>query len=309
MSERFLTQFNAANEILIDFGWIVSPFMIQKDFNKVFDLAQKIKEEDNEEDRIRIAESINRLLSDIIFHPLFRSFSVYRAQNLSHLNKFSHHIERAILHYYKEDYFSAVHCLVPAVEGVLLSYFGWIYESGKRKPRIDLLIMELEKCREDTFDSDAYETYSRILSLFLRKWIFSDTNTADVRLSFLNRHYVTHGMGNQNYYSVSDVHQLFMFFDLFVEFVSIEENQTYIFIPDDNPEINKRSDYYFLLIEGNLFKDKMLQEESELMSSNTSFVFEETKPIWRDILQRTIKEDLEFLIELKKKFKKDANGR
>lgn len=299
IEQEFERKIREVNETLIEYGWVISPFMIGKDFDKIYKLVLKIKsnETPTKDEKEVYLKEINSVLTDIVFHPLFRAFFVYRAQELKHIKLFSHHLERAILHYYKNDYLSTVLCLLPAIEGCLLSYFGWEYKKG-RKPNINQLIVEIEKCRIPTYNP-AYKIYSIILSKFLRTWIYSDTSTTDTTFSYLNRHYIMHGMGTGNYYSLSDAHRLIVFFDLLIEFLSIEEKRMYAFIPE-NKQVTERSQYYFRFIEKNIKRDEILTTESKLLSDNSNYIKEEIIPSWREMVIRAVKEDFEFL----KKFKK-----
>ena len=305
--QEFIYKYKEITETLSEYGWIISPYMIGKDFNKVYALVLKIRNNSNptQTEKTVFLEEINQLLTDIIFHPLFRAFFVVRAKELQYLKSFSHHLEKAILHYYKNDYFSAVLCLLPAVEGCLLSYFGWEFGQS-RKPSINKLIEEIEKCRMQTYDPVSYKMYSSALSIFLRNWIYSDTSTTDTTFSYLNRHYVLHGMGMGNYYSLSDVNRLIMFFDLLIEFLSIEERRRYVFIPENNKQIDDRSQYYFKFIESNIRKNEILAVEKILLAENTNFYVEKKIPNWAEILNRAVKEHLDFMNELDFKFGKDA---
>ena len=131
--------------------------MIGKDFEKVYTLALKIKANScpTVSEKEEYQNNINEILTDVIFHPNFRAFFIVRSKEVKYINQVSHHLERATLHYYKNDYFSAVLCLLPAIESSLLSYYGWNFQQG-RKPNIDKLIQEIERCRENTFDNRSY---------------------------------------------------------------------------------------------------------------------------------------------------------
>jgi len=300
-TDEFSEQYEFITNVIIDYGWIITPHMIGKDFQKVYNLSNKILQNPpaNETDREKYQNEINELLTDIIFHPLTRAFFVHRAKEVRHVQNFSHHLERALLHYFKNDFFSVVLCLLPAIEGILLSYFGWQFGNA-RKPKIKDLIDEIEKCRIKTYDPVVYKLYAKTISIFLQKWIFTDTNTADTSLSFLNRHYVLHGMGASNYYSLSDANRLIMFFDLFIEFISIEQMVRYVFIPEENQSINTRFDYYHKLIEKDLKNSEILKTEELFMSENKNYFPEKNNPNWNQIMNRAVIEYMEIMKEIKK---------
>lgn len=308
MDKKFQKQYTEVSETLLDFGWTLTPFMLNRDFQKIYKLVLKINAtsgtgENNEKELFK--EQINLLLVDIIFNPFFRSFFVYRAKEVKYIKSFSHHIERALLHYYNNDYFSTVLCLLPAIEGSLLEYYGWEFGT-ERKPTINKLIQEIEKCRERTYSTLKYKMYSRYISLFLQKWIFSDTSTADTSFSFLNRHYVLHGMGNSNYYSIEDAHRLIMFFDLFIEFISLEQNINYTFIPDPgvNNLIDSRSNYYFKILTSNIRRKEIIETEYKFMKQNSKYYVEKNIPNFREMITRSANEHRVFVKEFDNKFGK-----
>ena len=301
---EFVEKFDYINKTLIEYGWIISPHMIGRDFEKTFRLCQKLNSDKpvKADEKAKALGEINELLTPILFHPLTRAFFVFRSKELKYLSNFSHHIEKGIVHYLKNDFFSSVHCLLPAIEGSLLAYSNWTYGQN-RKPSINSLLDELLKCRVQTMYPLRYKMYSEIMTSFLRMWIYSDTSVADTSFSFLNRHYVLHGMGNANYYSLSDCQRIIMFFDLFTEFLSLEQNINYVFIPEKNEKINEREDYYHNLITKDLRKSFMDKHENKFMLENSNYVDEPNKPDWTKFLKAAIQEHLDFLKELDKKKK------
>jgi hypothetical protein len=302
---EFEEQYAKVTETLLEYGWVLTPFLINRDFIKIQILVSTIDKNTSltEIERDKFQREINILLTDIIFNPLFRAFFVYRAKEVKYIQDFSHHMERALLHYYNNDYFSTVLCLLPAIEGSLLAYYGW--ELGTiRKPSITKLIQEIEKCRIRTYDTVKYKMYSKYISLFLQKWIFSDTSTTDTTFSYLNRHYVLHGMGNNNYYSIADAHRLIMFFDLFIEFISLEQRINYNFIPDPgvNISIDSRSHYYFKLLTSEIKRKEVMITEYEFMKQNINYYVEKDIPNFKEMLIHSSKEHTQFMKDMKSKF-------
>jgi hypothetical protein len=303
---EFLQPFSMILETLDQYGWVMSSHMIGRDFQKVKELCENITQNppNTDDQRDQYQKDINSVLTPIIFHPLTRSFFVFRAQELTHINQFSHHLDRAVIHYFKNDYFSAVHCLLPAIEGVLLSYFGWKYGES-RKPTIKTLIEEIEKCRARTRKPKEHKLYSVGLARFLRNWIFSNTNTADMSLSYLNRHYILHGMGSRNYYSLADCQRLIVFFDLLIEFLAHEENKQYTFVPHTNEKINHREDYYFKLLSDDMRNRHMIKTEEELLKEHRSYYSQANPPNWNSFLEAALKE----YMDLMKQFAKLRKGK
>ncbi|MGC4041904.1 MAG: hypothetical protein QM710_14265 [Flavobacterium sp.] len=307
--EDFEQQFTKVNYTLQKYGWALTPFIIGFEFQKIFKLVEEINanESPNFQEQEFFQNRLTLLLTDIIFTPNTRAFFVCRAKEVKHIQKFSHHLERAMLHYYDGDYFSTVLCLLPAVEGSLLSYYGWNF-GNTRKPAISKLVSEVGKCREKTFNPRHYKMYGKILSEFLENWIFSDTSTADTTFSYLNRHYVLHGMGNNNYYSIMDANRLLMFFDLFIEFLSLEQRINYNFIPDPgkNISLDNRSDYYFKILTKNVTREEVLRTERAFMRENKYYTEEPNIPDFRLMMGRSVKEHIERMNELGIKVKKPS---
>lgn len=297
-------QFSKVVEILLDYGWVLTPFIIGGDFQKIQRLISTIEGKvlsDGEKDSFK--KELYVLLTDITFSVSTRSFFVFRAKEVKHIQSFSHHIERALLHYYNNDYFSTVLCLLPAIEGSLLSYYGWEFGTT-RKPSISMLIKEIEKCKVATYHPKKYKMYSGFISHFLKRWIFSDTSTADITFSYLNRHYIMHGMGNNNYYSIADAQRLIMFFDLFIEFLSLEQRINYNFIPDsgENDFIDSRNNYYFRLQTIEISRKEAMETEQKFMGQNVNYYPENNIPNFKDMILRFTIEHMEFMKEHEIKF-------
>ncbi len=299
-------QYSKVVEILLDYGWVLTPFIIGRDFQKIQQQLSTIEGKVlSEVEKDSFKEELYALLTDITFSVSTRSFFVYRAKEVKHVQNFSHHIERALLHYYNNDYFSTVLCLLPAIEGSLLSYYGWQFGTT-RKPSITKLIKEIEKCRAATYNPKNYKMYSGFISNFLQRWIFSDTSIADISESYLNRHYVLHGMGNNNYYTIADAQRLIMFFDLFIEFLSLEQQINYNFIPNpgENDLIDSRNNYYFRLQTVEISRKEAMETEQKFMEQNVNYYTEKNIPNFKDMVLRFAIEHMEFMKEHEIKFGK-----
>ncbi|MDK2801662.1 MAG: hypothetical protein PWQ70_3281, partial [Clostridiales bacterium] len=278
---EYITKFKEMSKQLIEYGWFPVPYMSGAEFDALYRFCQSIAGNPPKDNQAKesVKLKINRILTDVVFHPNYRSFYVVRAKEVPHVSKFSHFLERGILHYYKQDFLSCTLCLLPAVEGVLLSHFGWQFGSG-RKPSQAKLIDFVRNNRPETDFPERYEMYAETLANFLEKWILQDTSSVDFETTYLNRHYILHGMGNEHFYSVEDCHRLILFFDLYIELLSIENKKYYVFIPTDNLAINIRREYYLSLIENNPGHKDMIRIEKVLLQENDKFIEEKNSPEW-----------------------------
>jgi hypothetical protein len=269
---------------LLEYGWFVAPYLIGKDFEKVKELCLKLNSHPptSEKERKSAEESIDYVLSDIAFHPGFRAFFVFRSMEVSDLKEYSHLYEEAIICYYKREYAASVLTLLPALEGVLLSHYGWQF-GVERKPPVSKLI---EKIRNQSLASkakplqDAFQMYRNVLVGFLGRWVYQDTSRADFSLSFLNRHFVLHGMGYSGFYRPADVHRLILLFDLVVEYLSLLEGHHYGFIPDGKIDISLRRTYYSALAEGNISVKQAREFERAFLGQHKNYETYQNEPSW-----------------------------
>ncbi|MGG4495638.1 hypothetical protein [Brevibacillus reuszeri] len=282
-NQEFIVKFKLMSEVLMDYGWFASPYMMGLDFDSLHTFCQALKEQGkvSDVDKKDIQDRVNDYMLDVMFHPNYRAFYMIRGKDLPHIQEFSHHLERAVIHYYKQDYLSCVLCLLPAVEGLLLSLYGWQYGES-RKPSQKELIGKITE-RVDVRFTERYEMYALTVSSFLEKWILSDTRQADFDVSFLNRHYVLHGMGQGNFYAASDCHRLFLLFDLLIEMLSIRYEKYYGLIPSDNFNLNIRREYYIALMNGSMTQKDMVAFEKTLMNEHKNFHEEKNPPNWTNL--------------------------
>lgn len=259
----FLINLEELNPKLINYGWFITPQMTRSEINRLEVYCSNL-DSPNVPSKSKIQEDLNELFEGIVFHPNYRAFYIYRSMKLPHLREFSHFLERAVLNYYKHDYLSCILTLIPAVEGVLLSHFGWVFGSSKRPGQIDF-IQKIKSNLPKSSLIKRHSLYAEATILFLEKWIFKNTNSADFSFSYLNRHYISHGMGNGNFYSIVECHRLLLFFDLYTELLSLEyDSEYYNFIPTDKPELNRRRSHYLLSVTG-LIPRKLDQMQEELL--------------------------------------------
>lgn len=274
----FVQKFKFISEVLRDYGWFASPYLSGADFNEVLEHCRIIHENKANVTKEQVDEKMYDILMPVIFHPNFRAFYIYRAKELPHLQKFSHHIERAVLHYYKKKFFSCVLTLLPAVEGVLLSHYGWEFKMDEKAPPQKKITNHLQNLTTDLTKYERYAMYADTLFHFTKKWIFAPTDKADFSLSYLNRHYALHGLGTEHFYTASDCHRLILFLDLYTEVIGIENDKYYGLIPENIDEINKRRDYYFMLIYGEISYNNMISFDNYLLKEHPFYHIEQNEP-------------------------------
>lgn len=193
------------------------------------------------DERAAVERRLHEIVILHVYNPNIRAFEVHRAQTLPYLCEFSHLLERAVLHYLKGDFLSTILVGLPAVEGMLRAYCGW----GPNQPPLskDAVKARLQSARP-CVSPNRHGLYSQRLIEFHEKWLWSRTAQADFGLSFLNRHYVLHGLGEGRYYRAVDCNRLLLFFDLFAEIVALEQGQYDPFVPSGIPEIDRRREHY-----------------------------------------------------------------
>ncbi len=305
MNTEWLEKFEPLCMRLLELGWFVPPFITGHDFEKLETVCDKIQieEDTKEQDKKNLEREIDFVLSDIAFHPNFRAFFVYRTLELEHFSEFSHLYEQAVLCYYKREYHAAIMTLLPALEGILLLYSGWKFDAGNRKPSPKKLI---NKIIESQLNSDhenlnkAFKMYKRIFTSFLEKWIYQDTSTADLSLSFLNRHLLLHGMHPKANCRPEDAYRLILLFDLVTEYFSLIEEKYFDFIPEDKIEINLRRSYYSQLAEGDITINQSWEFEREFLSQHKNFDEHINVPSFQKSQMREIIEMMNMLSTISK---------
>lgn len=278
-----------------DFGWVIIPKMTKNEFKYLEESCNRygngrMKEKD-------FVNELNGILEKTAFHPNYRSYYVSRTKDLPHFSKYSHHIERAIFQYYKEDYLSVVMLLIPLIEGILLSYDGWDFEENKGDRKgTENYIKNFEEGELEYNAPPLQERrniYGKHLAHLLRHRIFAGTEKPDLTFehTVLNRHYIAHLLGTEHFYSKDDCHRLFALFDLMSEIIMLEENIIENFIPSDEETINERRSYYLGLIKENLGHRNCMEIENYLLNQHENYhsgdskcnLTDETKDIFADL--------------------------
>lgn len=276
---KYFQDYEYTASVLLPYGWFITPYMTGEEVSKTKRLCEKI-EKGIYKNVSDITSNINCLLEPVVFHPNLRAFYIHRASELPHVSDFSHFIERAIFHYYKRDYISCILCLLPSMEGVLLNHYGWSFSANSpRKPTIDKMLKRLSQTKISSCFNDRYQLYLKTLHDFIAEWIYKDTSLARFDVSLLNRHYILHGMGTNAFYDKPNCNRLILFFDLYIELLSLEYgNCKYCLIPTNITNLNKRRNYYCVMMSNRISSiNRMIYEEYLLRDhkkyrSNDNFI-------------------------------------
>jgi hypothetical protein len=137
-----------------------------------------------------------------------------------------------------------VNCLIPAIEGILRSHFRLHNPNHVGRISHGAMRRFLRAERPTRSYPELHIIYREALHNFLGRWLWEDTDDVDWTLSYLNRHYIVHGMGNEHYYRSEDCHRLMMFLDVYEEMLVLETGiGQHPLIPQDRG-IDRRRRYY-----------------------------------------------------------------
>lgn len=292
----------------MDYGWFVAPYLIMHEFKKVEEAADFIAQNppQNDHDRKDIEDRIYHSLKEPVFNSGYRARATWYGNQLNHLKDFNHLYESAIFSYYKREYAPAVLSLLTALEGVMLSFYGYDINTGATKPNIPDLIRKIRQTKSGFppgGDMDTrHDIYRDILVKFLEDWIYKKTTNSDFSLSVLNRHYVLHGMEPGNFYRPQDLHRLILAFDLLIEFFNYPQKLFLIFTPDPGKDafIDARRDYYQALSLGTPTAAESWKIERTMLNQHAKYVEPEHDPNFAESFASHM-ELMNFITDLAKK--------
>lgn len=294
MNPEWLANYRPISAAFMEYGWFVAPFMIGAEFKTVRDTADYISQHppQNEQERRDIESRIYHALVEPVFHSEYRARASWYGNQLNHLKDFNHLYESAIFSYYKREYPQAVLCLLSALEGVMLSFYGYSISSSVVKPSIPSLIEKIATTSSPFLGTSAevaHDMYRDTLVRFLQNWLYKNTNQSDFTLSVLNRHYVLHGMDAGNFYRPQDLHRLILAFDLLIEFLSIQQRVFHNFLPDvgEDDFIDLRRIYYNMLARGIPTIAESWKIERKLLKQHTRYVVSDHDPNIVESLMRS----------------------
>lgn len=278
---RFQKRFKQINAELLDFGWMFVGWMQGFEVKAIEALLLECARNPDQ----KPLEEINNLMSQHAFSPNVRAFTVKRLVEHPGTRRIAHYIEAATFNYYRHDFLSSMLCMLPAVEGILLGRMGWTTSSGE-KPGFKAMKASLSTavaCSPPL--SGRLEIHRDALIAFMDKWLYSQHASFDTSMSYLNRHYALHCMGNGCFYSAADCHRLFTFIDVFLDFLAYETGVGMsAFIPSPNEFIDARVGHYASLILGDCTVADARIIELGFLASNPGYTAEKNPPDWRKIV-------------------------
>lgn len=278
MSDPFVAEYEEVSSVLLEYGGLVSPWLIGGVWQVLRSTCADIRSASPTDDAGRAAAErhLDALLQLHVLHPESRAFAVSRAITLPHLREFSHLIERAVFHYFKTDFLSSVLVVLPAVEGVLRSYTGWA--PGQPDSEWRRIFRDSPARTRNTRRA----MYGRALVAFVDNWLFRRTDSADFRLSYLNRHYALHALGEGPYYRAIDCHRMLLFFELFAEMIALEQGIDDPFLPMEDDRMNRRAVYYRGLLLAPPPLQQMRDMEEHLLREHLRYSSEPSPPSFAD---------------------------
>lgn len=262
---------------LLEHGWMFPPMILGGELAALWNACEPFRTGNLvPAARRRAEETINSILVHHVSRPNTRAYSVWLSMQMPFVETTSHLIEAATLHYFRRDFLSCVHLMLPAIEGTVRRHYAhhvpnppkkltfgtfWDFVRGERPVR-------------------SYPVWHRLhrgaLAEFLKNWLWPNTKQADFELSHLNRHYALHGLGEGAYYRSEDCHRLFIFLDVYLAMLVLETGVgQHVFIPDE-PTLTKRAKHY----EGLLVWNEATRTESRrhaFLREHRHYHYEEPK--------------------------------
>lgn len=258
------------NQKITNFGFCVIAEEINlNDLEKLESVCKNIDLNNNYS--IEEIEYIENEIANAIKDSLFSADK--RALNMSfliiktnHISKFSHLIEQAYISFFREEYISTIMTLVPVIEGILLSVYGFDCNE-KNKPKVEKLLNNWAELHYDCKDNNAQpvmiDEYIRAFIDICQQTVFSAHESSEKNLYF-NRHYIAHLMGCGKFYSRNNAFKFIILVDLLAYVLAACNNQLIEFNKEDERYITRTKYYknlYELNHEDNL-KHELLNEHS-----------------------------------------------
>lgn len=302
MDPEWLAKYKLLSDVLMEYGWFVAPYIIGSEFRRIEAVAEHARSHapQTNDDRRLIEAMIHEALCDTVFHPNYRARTVWLGLKLDHFRDYSHIYESGIFAYYKRDYIGAALCLLAAMEGILLSFYGWKLASSVTKPSIPQLVRRVRTTEipyQDPGLSVAHNMFRDVLADFLDKWLYRKTSKSDFSLSLLNRHLILHGLEPGNFYRPEDVHRLILVFDLVVDFLAIRQRVFHDFLPDlgTDPIFDKRQKHYFDLAMGIATTARCWIAEREMLKDHPNYFAPSEEPDHVKSFKNTLGQVIELM--------------
>ncbi|MEN1985661.1 hypothetical protein [Paenibacillus hubeiensis] len=226
-----------ANQVLTRLGFTIIADEVTKQDMSVIEAiytsidVNKLKESE----RYEIDDKLANVFSKYVMNPANRALNMNSLiMKAEHIKKFSHLVDQAYMSLFRGEFISTIMILMPVIEGVLLSLYG--YDSSSNKPNENQL---LNKWAELEYNHDSKQfphsfMFDEYIRAFIDIWeqtIFNKHQTAKGNL-FFNRHYISHLMGEGNFYTRNNAIKMVLLVDLLAYVMAISHGQHHRFYYD-----------------------------------------------------------------------------
>lgn len=289
--DPFEKRFATLIPVLLDHGWLLSPQMLGGEMDALERVCAELASKNSRRSRKEAERDLAAYLVFTAFHPNYRAYYVWLAMQQPHVSALSHLLERAVHHYFGRDYLSAVHLMLSFLDGSLRAHFRQNHPNHTGHLTYKRLHEFVREERSLRSYPERHRLYRNALADFLERWLFVKTGDADFELSSLNRHYAAHGLGPECYYRPEDCHRLFLFTDLYMEMLVLESGiGEYVFIPDEEPAIQRRRELYSRLMEAaeagasSSLEVALLKEHPNFVASDSQESLAEMVMRWANVM-------------------------
>ncbi len=247
------------NRLLNKYGFYVSGHHTHHQLTAARLAAEKVKQLYGEELPTDIAAYTEA--ENIIFESVFTSIWGLdrRAESMAglflkvdHLRKFSHLVEQAYISLYRQEPIAVMTTLVPVVEGILLSFYGFDLTSSSHSPDPERRLLNHLAAQWPSvtnFPIDLapllYDEYLRCFLWITHNIFYRDAQAAPGK-GFFNRHYAAHLLGADDFCSRNNAFKMVALIDLLGHLIAVNVGQHDLF-HTTNAEVGPRKGYYKLV--------------------------------------------------------------
>ncbi|EGG33891.1 hypothetical protein HMPREF9412_3904 [Paenibacillus sp. HGF5] len=223
-----------ANQVLTRLGFtIIADEVTENDMGLIEDICNSIDiNKLSNPEKQDIEDKLANIFSGYVMSPANRALNmnslIMRAE---HINKFSHLIEQANMSLLRGEFISTIMILIPVIEGVLLSLYG--FDSSSNKPNDNQLLNKWAELEYDHSSKQLPNPFmlDEYIRAFIDIWqhtVFNKHQTAKNN-SFFNRHYISHLMGEGNFYTRNNAYKMVLLVDLLAYVMAICHGQHHRF--------------------------------------------------------------------------------
>ncbi len=173
-------------------------------------------------------QAASRIVFRAVMDPRMRALQLAgRFEKIPLFREFSYFINSATISYYRGNVVSALLCLVPVIEGILIRWQGF---PGRiqTKPNFDKTKNFVRKSiyrNPAPFGPVYFETYVKAADSILRNHFYLYSGNASGAYDGFNRHLASHMLDNTKFYSHENVMRTFLLLDLLSEIYHREKRQ------------------------------------------------------------------------------------